>query len=95
MTKWWHNGPVNGISVPVYSGDGAVLHAATTDSADEFCRVLNGLEQRVELLTERIEAGGLARRIDDMNKKCTCHERDSSFVCSYCYAQGHRGHMQP
>jgi hypothetical protein len=27
-------------------------------------------------------------------KKCTCHERDSSQVCSYCYDQGERGHMQ-
>jgi len=26
--------------------------------------------------------------------KCTCHERDSSYVCEYCYSQGHRGHMQ-
>ena len=26
--------------------------------------------------------------------RCTCHERDGSYVCSYCYAQGHRGHMQ-
>lgn len=26
--------------------------------------------------------------------KCTCHERDGSYVCDYCFAQGHRGHMQ-
>jgi hypothetical protein len=25
---------------------------------------------------------------------CTCHERDSSYVCDFCYSQGHRGHMQ-
>jgi hypothetical protein len=25
---------------------------------------------------------------------CTCHPRDSSYVCDYCYKQGHRGHMQ-
>lgn len=25
---------------------------------------------------------------------CTCHERDSSYVCDYCYSQGYRGHMQ-
>lgn len=25
---------------------------------------------------------------------CTCHERDGSYVCSHCYSQGHRGHMQ-
>jgi hypothetical protein len=26
--------------------------------------------------------------------KCECHERDGTFVCKYCYAQGYRGHMQ-
>jgi len=25
---------------------------------------------------------------------CTCHERDGSFVCEYCQAQGLKGHMQ-
>jgi len=25
---------------------------------------------------------------------CTCHERDMSYVCDYCYAKGFRGHMQ-
>ena len=25
---------------------------------------------------------------------CTCHERDSSFVCDYCRLIGLRGHMQ-
>lgn len=27
-------------------------------------------------------------------QKCECHERDSSYVCDYCYSQGLRGHMQ-
>lgn len=26
--------------------------------------------------------------------KCSCHERDSSQVCAYCYAEGERGHME-
>jgi hypothetical protein len=26
--------------------------------------------------------------------KCTCHERDGSYACPYCYAKGERGHMQ-
>ena len=25
---------------------------------------------------------------------CSCHERDGSYVCDYCYAQGRRGHME-
>ena len=25
---------------------------------------------------------------------CSCHERDCSYVCDYCYAQGQRGHME-
>lgn len=29
-----------------------------------------------------------------LETKCTCHERDSSYVCDYCYSQGFRGHMQ-
>jgi len=24
---------------------------------------------------------------------CKCHERDSAYVCSYCYSLGRRGHM--
>lgn len=27
-------------------------------------------------------------------KQCACHERDSSYVCEYCFAKGLRGHMQ-
>ena len=27
-------------------------------------------------------------------RDCHCHERDSSFVCSYCYKFGYRGHLQ-
>ena len=30
----------------------------------------------------------------DTKDHCTCHERDSSYACAYCYAQGIRGHMQ-
>lgn len=26
--------------------------------------------------------------------ECTCHERDSSFVCQNCREQGYRGHME-
>jgi len=26
--------------------------------------------------------------------RCTCHERDSSYVCDHCYSKGFRGHMQ-
>lgn len=33
-------------------------------------------------------------RIFMRGKRCECHERDSSYVCNFCYAQGHRGHMQ-
>jgi len=25
---------------------------------------------------------------------CECHERDSSYTCSYCQSQGYFGHMQ-
>jgi hypothetical protein len=31
---------------------------------------------------------------EGIGEACTCHERDGSYVCDYCYAQGHRGHMQ-
>ena len=27
--------------------------------------------------------------------QCECHERDSSFVCKYCWELGYRGHMDP
>lgn len=25
---------------------------------------------------------------------CTCHERDSSYVCAFCREQGFKGHME-
>ncbi len=43
-TKWWHSGPVGGISVPVHSGMGHLLHASTIDSANAFVERLNTLE---------------------------------------------------
>jgi hypothetical protein len=27
-------------------------------------------------------------------EECSCHERDSSYVCNVCYKEGYRGHMQ-
>lgn len=30
----------------------------------------------------------------DRELVCTCHERDNSYVCQFCYSQGFRGHMQ-
>jgi len=34
------------------------------------------------------------KRVIIRKDKCTCHERDSSQVCSYCYNQGYRGYFQ-
>ena len=50
VTKWWHNGAVGGLSVPVHSGAGDKLYAATVDSADAFVSNLNRLEQENERL---------------------------------------------
>jgi len=36
------------------------------------------------------QAGGVKSEDD----KCTCHERDGSYVCDHCFAKGDRGHMQ-
>ena len=30
----------------------------------------------------------------DWRTVCNCHERDSSYTCPACYAQGFRGHME-
>jgi hypothetical protein len=37
------------------------------------------------------KAGALARVKTSGTRR---HERDVTYVCDYCYAQGHRGHMQ-
>ena len=47
------------------------------------------LEAEVAKLREEISQ--LLRPTADL---CTCHERDGSYVCEHCYAQGLRGHMQ-
>lgn len=39
--RYWHNGPKDGLSVPVFSSRGDVWHAATPGSADAFVRALN------------------------------------------------------
>lgn len=49
-TKWWHNGPVDGISVPVHSGKGHLIQAATTESADAIVFLLNNAEAENERL---------------------------------------------
>lgn len=43
--RYWHNGPKDGLSVPVFSSRGDVWHAATQDSADAFVRALNSLQE--------------------------------------------------
>lgn len=43
--KYWHSGPKDGLSVPVFSSRGDVWHAATPDSADAFVRALNSLQE--------------------------------------------------
>ncbi len=43
----------------------------------------------------RQQSEPLGGRVDEPAeaKHCTCHERDGSYACDYCYKQGHRGHM--
>jgi hypothetical protein len=30
----------------------------------------------------------------ESGRRCTCHERDSSYACDYCHHQGIYGHME-
>lgn len=74
--------------------DAAKLKAALWRLYCVSARVLVvDMEDEVELHHAKQQAKLL---LQDMFPKpvCTCHERDSSVVCSYCYSLGHRGHMQ-
>lgn len=35
-----------------------------------------------------------ARKDPESPAACTCHERDSSYTCAACKAEGHYGHME-
>lgn len=52
--------------------------------------VMRRPENDIELIIQR-EAGD---ELDETDDGCTCHERDGSYMCEYCYSQGLRGHMQ-
>ena len=59
-------------------------------------RPLDEALRRLELLGSPSETVSMASCVELRSEetKCECHERDSSYVCEYCYSQGHRGHMQ-
>jgi transcriptional regulator with XRE-family HTH domain len=57
---------------------------------------LSDLERGRRNWTDELENRyATALRVDiAFGQVCTCHERDSSYACPKCYAEGHRGHMQ-
>ncbi len=64
--------------------DGMTYVAQISDMGLKLRHVKGAMAQKfVNVHREPVEA-----------KHCTCHERDGSYVCDYCYEQGHRGHMQ-
>lgn len=56
-------------------------------SREEFVAMLRDMKLKLEETIKRLEP-------EDLGEKCTCDERDSSFVCDVCYGLGYRGHMQ-
>ncbi len=82
----------------------AKLIAAAPDMLTALLRIRSHLarvnspfvvEAECSYLSEAINlAIGKPNTMDDDDERCECHERDSSYVCKYCYARGERGHMQ-
>jgi len=79
---------------------------SSREKAELFCE---SSRSRVWLSIEPVEVDGEIRKTpqvisvgdgrfgfvpESQPKQCACHERDSSYVCEYCYAKGFRGHMQ-
>ena len=59
------------------------------------CGGISGRSPETDTIEAAIEkATGKPDVMDDDEDKCECHERDSSYVCKYCYERGERGHMQ-
>ena len=54
--------------------------------------LLDGRIRQNRILTKKVltQMG----KPDIISEQCSCHERDSSFVCEVCYKRGYRGHMQ-
>ena len=99
---------VNDRTVAVFrypeDGDPALANQ-TLDGFSEWCRRVEvnplcifvaGDDMGLEFLDEvAMNAAGWYRKDEPAKTDvCTCHERDSSYVCDYCYSQGYRGHMQ-
>jgi hypothetical protein len=66
--------------------------------AKQYCKVTVPNATRIELAamlgTKLRDLLGVTFHESELQSKCTCHERDGSYVCDHCFAQGHRGHMQ-
>jgi len=59
----------------------AIINAATCNSEADY-------------LPESVKAEVREWAAPDRELVCTCHPRDGSYACPFCYAQGFRGHME-
>ena len=56
----------------------------------EMCKVL----QHNQTLRSYEELLKILKGEFEISNRCTCHERDSSFTCDVCKAEGTYGHME-
>lgn len=68
------------------------------DERDDLVDALGSFATLLRLCSFKVLTQTLSKAIGEQLQvppaRCTCHERDSSYVCDYCRSQGHRGHMQ-
>jgi len=91
-----------GADKSVFAGPGAILIDDRDKNVDEF-REAGGQAFLIPRPWNRAGHCQLPRHpydnvvstlIGQMTPRCTCHERDSSYTCDVCKAEGYYGHME-
>lgn len=87
---------------PACGSKDVMLHDPSDDTRDRFVRCIDCRMRGPNTSTayaavtqwDRMPRVVAQRKETTKEEVCTCHERDSSYACPVCFAQGLRGHMQ-
>ena len=69
-------------------------HFSELSNAAQQAIVSATLDEDAGVLPESVKAEIREWAEPNDDEVCTCNERDGSYACQFCYAQGIRGHMQ-
>lgn len=85
-----HKGPY--LAISLYPGEPPGIRSFDTFEAAAAHMISRGYGEPRMLV--RVVDFDLANKEEVLALDCTCHERDSSFTCPKCQAEGYLGHME-